>query len=93
MLVSPLLFPGVRRDATRRDAKRDVTNVHCFRCLSIPQVCEANRCKTLEVFDHCIFAFFAIEMIIKIIAMGLYGKDTYLAETWNRLDMFIVLSG
>ena len=47
----------------------------------------------LAGFDHFIFAFFAIEMIIKITAMGLYGKDTYLAETWNRLDMFIVVAG
>ena len=56
-------------------------------------VCETNRCKVLEGFDHFIFTFFAIEMIIKLIAMGLYGKYTYLAETWNRLDMFIVLAG
>ena len=49
--------------------------------------------QVLAGFDHFIFAFFAIEMCIKITAMGLYGKDTYLAETWNRLDMFIVIAG
>ncbi len=32
-------------------------------------------------------------MCIKVCAMGLAGKDTYLAETWNRLDMFIVIAG
>ena len=47
----------------------------------------------LAGFDHFIFAFFAIEMCIKVCAMGLAGKDTYLAETWNRLDMFIVIAG
>ncbi|KAL4240739.1 Voltage-dependent T-type calcium channel subunit alpha-1G [Mactra antiquata] len=51
------------------------------------------RCRVLQNFDHFIFAFFAVEMVIKIIAMGLYGKLTYLADTWNRLDMFIVLAG
>ncbi|ELU02190.1 hypothetical protein CAPTEDRAFT_89566 [Capitella teleta] len=56
-------------------------------------VCNTTRCKVLEGFDHFIFAFFAIEMVIKLIAMGLAGKETYLAETWNRLDMFIVLAG
>jgi hypothetical protein len=28
-----------------------------------------------------------------MIAMGVYGKGTYLAETWNRLDCFIVVAG
>lgn len=55
--------------------------------------CANTRCQVLEGFDHFIFGFFAIEMIVKIIAMGLIGKETYLAETWNRLDMFIVLAG
>ena len=32
-------------------------------------------------------------MIIKMIAMGLFGKGCYLSETWNRLDCFIVLAG
>jgi Ion transport protein len=43
--------------------------------------------------DDIIFAFFAIEMFIKVVAMGAYGKGTYLAETWNRLDCFIVAAG
>ena len=57
------------------------------------QKCDSTRCQVLAGFDHFIFAFFALEMVIKIIAMGLIGKETYLAETWNRLDMFIVLAG
>ncbi|XP_067128742.1 voltage-dependent T-type calcium channel subunit alpha-1G-like isoform X2 [Centruroides vittatus] len=57
------------------------------------ELCETNRCKTLQVFDDFIFAFFAIEMIIKMIAMGILGKGAYLAETWNRLDLFIVIAG
>uniref|UniRef100_A0A8W8MSY6 Voltage-dependent T-type calcium channel subunit alpha n=1 Tax=Magallana gigas TaxID=29159 RepID=A0A8W8MSY6_MAGGI len=55
--------------------------------------CTTTRCKILEKFDHFIFAFFAAEMIIKIIAMGLYGKYTYLDDSWNRLDCFIVIAG
>ncbi|XP_060077738.1 voltage-dependent T-type calcium channel subunit alpha-1G-like [Ylistrum balloti] len=57
------------------------------------QVCDTMRCQVLEKFDHFIFAFFAIEMIIKIVAMGLWGKLTYLDDSWNRLDCFIVLAG
>ena len=56
-------------------------------------VCDTVRCKVLEGFDHFIFAFFAVEMCIKVTAMGLAGSNTYLSETWNRLDMFIVLAG
>ncbi|RUS89209.1 hypothetical protein EGW08_003019, partial [Elysia chlorotica] len=57
------------------------------------EVCTTVRCQMLESFDHFIFAFFAIEMLIKMVAMGVWGKDTYLAEAWNRLDCFIVVAG
>ncbi|XP_053393144.1 voltage-dependent T-type calcium channel subunit alpha-1G-like isoform X2 [Mercenaria mercenaria] len=56
-------------------------------------VCDSVRCRILQNFDHFIFAFFAVEMIIKITAMGFWGKTTYLEDSWNRLDMFIVLAG
>ena len=55
--------------------------------------CTSTRCKILSVIDHCIYVFFAVEMSIKVCAMGFIGKDTYLAETWNRLDLFIVVAG
>lgn len=55
--------------------------------------CTSNRCNILNYLDHCIYVFFAIEMVIRVIAMGLIGKKTYLAEPWNRLDLFIVLAG
>ncbi|CAL1528277.1 unnamed protein product, partial [Lymnaea stagnalis] len=55
--------------------------------------CVTLRCRILEGFDHFIFAFFAVEMIIKMIAMGVIGKETYLADSWNRLDCFIVVAG
>lgn len=32
-------------------------------------------------------------MTIKMIAMGGWGRGTYLADSWNRLDFFIVMSG
>ena len=55
--------------------------------------CVTVRCRILAAFDHGIFVFFAAEMCIKVLAMGLVGKSTYLAETWNCLDMFIVITG
>ncbi|XP_058804886.1 voltage-dependent T-type calcium channel subunit alpha-1G isoform X2 [Phymastichus coffea] len=55
--------------------------------------CVTNRCKILQMFDDIIFAFFSLEMTIKMVAMGVYGKGTYLADSWNRLDFFIVLAG
>lgn len=45
------------------------------------------------MFDDIIFAFFSLEMTIKMVAMGIYGKGTYLADSWNRLDFFIVAAG
>lgn len=55
--------------------------------------CTSTRCHILEYLDHFIHIFFTIEMSIKILAMGFYGKETYMAETWNRLDFFIVIAG
>lgn len=46
-----------------------------------------------QVLDDCIFAFFALEMVIKMIAMGIYGDGAYLADSWNKLDFFIVFAG
>jgi hypothetical protein len=57
------------------------------------QMCDTTRCRVLAYFDHFIFAFFAAEMVVKMMAMGVFGKETYLAETWNRLDFFIVMAG
>ncbi|KAM9336088.1 voltage-dependent T-type calcium channel subunit alpha-1G [Symphorus nematophorus] len=55
--------------------------------------CNSKRCKILEDFDDFIFAFFAIEMVIKMVALGIFGKKCYLGDTWNRLDFFIVVAG
>ncbi|XP_076326543.1 voltage-dependent T-type calcium channel subunit alpha-1G-like isoform X2 [Tachypleus tridentatus] len=59
----------------------------------VDELCDNNRCKHLQLFDHLIFAFFTLEMMIKVLAMGFIGKGAYLAETWNRLDGFIVVAG
>lgn len=55
--------------------------------------CDSERCKILEDFDDFIFAFFAVEMVIKMVALGIFGKKCYLGDTWNRLDFFIILAG
>lgn len=57
------------------------------------ELCDSSRCLVLRLFDHLIFGFFAVEMTVKMAAMGALGKDAYLAETWNRLDFFIVIAG
>lgn len=32
-------------------------------------------------------------MVIKMVALGLFGQKCYLGDTWNRLDFFIVMAG
>lgn len=32
-------------------------------------------------------------MVIKMIALGIFGSKCYLGDTWNRLDFFIVMAG
>nr|KAF6367781.1 calcium voltage-gated channel subunit alpha1 I [Myotis myotis] len=55
--------------------------------------CLSERCKILQVFDDFIFIFFAMEMVLKMVALGIFGKKCYLGDTWNRLDFFIVMAG
>nr|XP_021330381.1 voltage-dependent T-type calcium channel subunit alpha-1H isoform X1 [Danio rerio] len=55
--------------------------------------CQSEWCIVLQAFDDCIFAFFAVEMVIKMIALGIFGINGYLGDTWNRLDFFIVMAG
>lgn len=55
--------------------------------------CNSQKCQTLDALEKVIYAFFLAEMLCKWIAMGLFGKLAYLAESWNRLDCFIVAAG
>ncbi|KAK6766643.1 hypothetical protein RB195_026120 [Necator americanus] len=55
--------------------------------------CTTYRCNILALIDHAIFAYFAAEMVIKIVALGFTGPAAYLSDTWNRLDFFIVMAG
>ncbi|KAJ4945658.1 hypothetical protein JOQ06_023339 [Pogonophryne albipinna] len=44
----------------------------------------------LEVFDFFVFAFFLVEMTVKMVAFGVYGyTNSYLRNKWNKLDFFI----
>lgn len=56
--------------------------------------CTSPRCQILQTSDDIIFCFFTLEMLIKMMAMGIVGSKTaYLSDTWNRLDFFIVVAG
>ncbi|XP_010843969.1 PREDICTED: voltage-dependent T-type calcium channel subunit alpha-1H-like [Bison bison bison] len=57
------------------------------------RMCVLIEAPLLQAFDDFIFAFFAVEMVIKMIALGLFGQKCYLGDTWNRLDFFIVMAG
>ena len=48
---------------------------------------------TIQTADALIYVYFAVEMFIKMVALGVMGRGCYLQETWNKLDCFIVLSG
>ncbi|XP_076872172.1 LOW QUALITY PROTEIN: voltage-dependent T-type calcium channel subunit alpha-1I [Brachyhypopomus gauderio] len=55
--------------------------------------CSSQRCQVLQAFDAMIYIFFAVEMVVKMIALGIFGRRCYLGDTWNRLDFFIVMAG
>ncbi|XP_063064057.1 voltage-dependent T-type calcium channel subunit alpha-1I-like [Engraulis encrasicolus] len=55
--------------------------------------CSSDRCQILQAFDAFIYIFFAVEMVVKMVALGIFGRRCYLGDTWNRLDFFIVMAG
>nr|XP_055069567.1 voltage-dependent T-type calcium channel subunit alpha-1I-like isoform X2 [Misgurnus anguillicaudatus] len=55
--------------------------------------CSSERCYILQAFDAFIYIFFALEMVVKMFALGIFGQHCYLGDTWNRLDFFIVMAG
>ncbi|KAG2463825.1 CAC1I protein, partial [Polypterus senegalus] len=55
--------------------------------------CSSERCQILQWFDAFIYIFFALEMVVKMVALGIFGRKCYLGDTWNRLDFFIVMAG
>ena len=55
--------------------------------------CLSKKCQVLERLETFIYVYFVLEMVVKMIAFGVFGKLGYLAESWNRLDLFIVAAG
>lgn len=39
------------------------------------------------------FTFFTLEMTVKMVAMGIFGKKGYFGDKWNLLDFVIVMTG
>ena len=61
-----------------------------------PRIKDPNSEQTalFKIFGYCFWSIFAWEALTKILALGFVrGKGTYLSDSWNRLDFFIVLTG
>ena len=55
--------------------------------------CKQPLCSTMSLCEDFISIFFALEMLVKMTAMGVFGKLGYFSEGWNRFDCFIVVIG
>uniref|UniRef100_A0A8B9RC21 Calcium channel, voltage-dependent, T type, alpha 1H subunit b n=1 Tax=Astyanax mexicanus TaxID=7994 RepID=A0A8B9RC21_ASTMX len=59
------------------------------------------NCVTLGMFQPCQdlechsekLIILALLMVVKMVALGVFGPRCYLGDTWNRLDLFIVMAG
>ncbi|XP_042350709.1 voltage-dependent T-type calcium channel subunit alpha-1H-like [Plectropomus leopardus] len=48
------------------------------------------RSSNLEVLDFVVFAYFMLEMLIKMVALGVFGyTGSYLRNNWNKLDLLV----
>jgi len=55
--------------------------------------CETSKCQVLTWFEFGFNLFFLSECAIKVTAMGFIGQNSYLADSWNRLDFVVVAFG
>ena len=55
--------------------------------------CQQSHCQIMIWVELVIFVFFFLEMLIKMTAIGVWGKGAYLSDGWNRLDMIVVVAG
>ena len=55
--------------------------------------CQSRKCTTLDKLETVVFTFFAAEMLVKMIAMGILGRKGYFSDRWNILDFLIVIAG
>ena len=55
--------------------------------------CETKSCRTLEMLEYVVFCVFAMEMVVKITALGIYGEKSYFDDKWNLFDFVIVITG
>lgn len=58
--------------------------------------CE-KRCKVTSVFDQIFALYFAFEMVVKMLALGVFScgaqrGEAYMDSSWNRFDCFIVIT-
>ncbi|CAG12515.1 unnamed protein product, partial [Tetraodon nigroviridis] len=97
-------YPFVQKaklsEETSRTAARVSIMVILLNCMTLGMYqpcenidCSSERCQILQAFDAFIYIFFALEMVVKMVALGIFGRRCYLGDTWNRLDFFIVMAG
>lgn len=52
--------------------------------------CDKTKCQVLAYFDMLFSLFFLLEMLVKMLAMGVCGEHAYFSTAWNKFDCFIV---
>jgi len=55
------------------------------------------RCKALAVFDQIFALYFTFEMVVKMLALGVFrfgtDREVYFDSKWNQFDFVIVVTG
>jgi len=54
---------------------------------------EGWRNSIIEAAEIPFAVIFAIEMVVKIVAMDFIGSKSYLSDAWNWLDFIVVVTG
>jgi len=55
--------------------------------------CLLTKCKVITMMDTTWSMIFTVEMVVKMIGMGVWGEKAYTRDAWNNFDAFIVIIG
>lgn len=99
--LSPVVFHCLKQTTIPRNWCLQMTNTPWLRIVSTLMIllncvtlamykpCEETNV-ILEVLDDFFFAFFMVEMLINMVALGVFGHErSYLSNNWNKFDFFI----
>ena len=88
VLLNTLAMLAYTWNYPRNDTFYDLGSMDSGLPVTVQKVQDTKSNKLLDDINNLFTAFFNVELIIKLLA---WGSKQYLADSWNKMDFFVVL--